>query len=103
MLWCHSDYDSALWGRPPLDLAVHERSFGLWRADASPKPSLAAVEAFVGAPRIAAPEDFAWIDLKPKEFLVAPSNHLPRLYRRYRTREPAYRTPTGGPDERLGG
>lgn len=97
MLWCHSDYDSALWGRPPLDLAVHERSFGLWRADASPKPSLAVVEAFAGALRVAAPEDFAWIDLDPEEFFVAPSVHLPRLYRRYRTREPAYETPTGGP------
>jgi endo-1,4-beta-mannosidase len=103
MMWCHSDYDSALWERPPLDLAVHERSFGLWRADASPKPSLAAVEAFAGAPRIAAPEDFPWIDLEPEEFLVAPSVHLPRLYRRYRTGEPPHQTPTGGPGASLNG
>ena len=101
MLWCHSDYASALWERPPFDLAVHERSFGLWRADASPKPSLAAVEAFAGAPRIAAPEDFPWIDLDPEEFLAAPSVYLPRLYRRYRTGEPAFEPPTGGPNERL--
>ena len=45
MLWCYTDYDSAIWHDPPLDLAVHERSFGLWRADGSPKPSVAVVEA----------------------------------------------------------
>ena len=36
MLWCYTDYDQAIWADPPLDLAVHERSFGLWRADGSP-------------------------------------------------------------------
>ena len=30
MLWCYSDYDPALWESPPLDLAPHERTFGLW-------------------------------------------------------------------------
>jgi endo-1,4-beta-mannosidase len=39
MLWCYTDYDEAIWEKPPLDLAVHERSFGLWRADGSPEPS----------------------------------------------------------------
>ena len=48
MLWCYTDYDSAIWKDPPLDLAVHERSFGLWRAGGWPEPSLAVVEAFVG-------------------------------------------------------
>ena len=37
LLWCYSDYDPALWESPPFDLAPHERSFGLWRADGSPK------------------------------------------------------------------
>ncbi len=54
MLWCYSDYVSDIWQRPPLDLAVHERSFGLWRADASPKPALSAVEEF--AKRRSAPK-----------------------------------------------
>ncbi len=87
MLWCYSDYAEAIWGRPPLDLAVHERSFGLWRADASPKPAVAVVEAF--AKRCAAPPadspiaDSTWIDLDPAEFYRAPTSELPRLYRRY--------------------
>ena len=85
MLWCYSDYDPALWGRPPLDLAPHERSFGLWRADGSPKPSVAAVAAFAGADRCGSVDD-TWIDLDPDHFYLDPSAELPRLYRRYRAR-----------------
>jgi hypothetical protein len=87
MLWCYSDYAEAIWGLPPLDLALHERSFGLWRADASPKPVVAVVEAF--AKRCAAPAadgpiaDSTWIDVDAAEFYRAPGSELPRLYRRY--------------------
>ncbi|MEE8490395.1 MAG: cellulase family glycosylhydrolase, partial [Acidimicrobiia bacterium] len=48
MVWCYADYMPAIWGDPPLDSAVHERFFGLWRADGSPKPSVAALEEFSG-------------------------------------------------------
>ena len=85
MLWCYSDYDPALWESPPLDLAPHERSFGLWRADGSPKPSVAVVAAFAGAERCAPRHADAWIDIDPDEFFLDPSAQLPRLYRRYRT------------------
>jgi hypothetical protein len=56
MLWCYSDYSPALWESPPLDRARHERTFGLWRVDGSPKPSVAVLEAFVGAERCASGE-----------------------------------------------
>jgi endo-1,4-beta-mannosidase len=85
MLWCYSDYDPALWPSPPLDLALHERSFGLWRADGSPKPSVAAVSAFVESDRCDDVGDDTWIDLDPGEFFLDPSAHLPRLYHRYRS------------------
>lgn len=85
MLWCYADYVPAIWGTPPLDDAVHERSFGLWRADGSPKPAIAAIEAFAGASRVAAPTDHEWIDIGPHEFFADPSAQLPRLYRRYRS------------------
>jgi endo-1,4-beta-mannosidase len=87
MLWCYSDYDSAIWQEPPLDLAVHERSFGLWRADGSAKPSVAVVEAFAGARRLARPDGYPWIDLEPEEFLIGPDVQLQRLYGLYRTSE----------------
>jgi len=85
MLWCYSDYEPGLWKSPPLDLAVHERSFGLWRADGTPKPAVAAVAAFVGADRRdTATADDSWIDMDRDEFYRDPSAQLPRLYRRYR-------------------
>jgi endo-1,4-beta-mannosidase len=85
MLWCYSDYDEALWEIPPFDLARHERTFGLWRVDGSPKPAVAAIEAFVGAERCAAGNADAWIDIDRSEFLRNPSGELRRLYGRYRS------------------
>lgn len=87
MLWCYSDYAEAIWGLPPLDLAVHERSFGLWHADASPKPALAVVEAFAKRRLPVSAEglidDSTWIDVDAAGFYRAPGSELPRLYRRY--------------------
>jgi len=85
MLWCYSDYDPAIWQSPPLDLARHERTFGLWRADGTPKPSVAAVAAFVGARRCASEQDDAWIDIGREQFWSNPSGQLPRLYHRYQS------------------
>jgi endo-1,4-beta-mannosidase len=83
-LWCYSDYDPALWQTPPFDLAPHERTFGLWRTDGSPKPAVAAIAAFVGAERCTPGGADAWIDIDRDEFLLDPNVQLPRLYRRYR-------------------
>jgi endo-1,4-beta-mannosidase len=84
MVWCYSDYDPALWAEPPFDVAVHERSFGLWRADGLPKPAVAAIRAFAGATRLDASDERPWIDIDSGEFHTDPTLHLPRLYRRYR-------------------
>jgi len=84
LLWCYSDYDPGLGESPPFDLAPHERTFGLWRIDGSPKPAVAAVAAFVGAERCTPAQADAWIDVERDEFLLDPSVQLPRLYRRYR-------------------
>jgi endo-1,4-beta-mannosidase len=84
LLWCYSDYDPELWQQPPFDLAPHERTFGLWRIDGSPKPAVAAVAAFVGVERCTPGDADAWIDISRDEFLLDPHTQLPRLYRRYR-------------------
>ena len=84
MLWCYSDYDRALWESAPFDLAPHERTFGLWRVDGSPKPSVAVVAAFAGAERCNGEHADEWIDIDRDEFRLDPSAHLSRLYRRYR-------------------
>ena len=83
-LWCYSDYDPALWESPPFDLAPHERTFGLWRTDGSPKPAVAAIAAFAGTERCTPGDADAWIDIGRDEFLLDPNAQLPRLYRRYR-------------------
>jgi endo-1,4-beta-mannosidase len=86
MLWCFADYAVSTWTEPPLDEAVHERSFGLWRSDGSAKPSVAAVEAFAGTPRRDRSNDHGWIDVDADEYHRDPGLHLARLYQRYRTR-----------------
>ena len=71
-----------IWDVPPLDLAIHERSFGLWRADGSPKPGRRGRR---GAHRdrngSLEPTTPPWIDIEPTEFFVDPGAHLRRLYR----------------------
>ena len=84
LLWCYSDYNPTLWQQPPFDLTPHERAFGLWRIDGSPKPAVAAITAFAGAERCRGGYPDAWIDIDREEFLLDPNVQLPRLYRRYR-------------------
>ncbi len=87
MVWCHADYAEAIWGEPPLDLAVHERSFGVFRADGSPKPAAVALRAFVRNDvrqrADVALDDSPWLDIEPLVFTASPEVHLPRLFRRY--------------------
>ena len=84
MLWCYADYDPATWSDPPLDEAVHERSFGLWRADGSAKPAVDVVGAFAGTTRSAPPEPSGWIDIDPDRYWRRPGIELPRLYGRFK-------------------
>ena len=84
LLWCYSDYDPAVWQKPPFDVAPHERTFGLWRSDGSPKPAVAAVSTFAGAELCTPEGSDGWIDISRDEFRVNPGAQLPRLYRRYR-------------------
>lgn len=83
MNWCYSDYPADTWTDPPLDESVHERHFGLWRADGSAKPALAAIAASAGVQRADAPDD-GWVDIDQAGFWVQPGVELPRLYGRYR-------------------
>lgn len=85
LLWCYADYDRAIWNEPPLDQAVHERHFGLWRADGSPKPAVGALAALRGAARSPAPDD-GWIDAPRATFYDEPLATLVRLYDAYRRR-----------------
>jgi endo-1,4-beta-mannosidase len=85
MLWCFSDYASALHAVPPLDRATHERSFGLWRANGTAKPAVAEVTARVGSRCLAPPSPAGWLDIDQETFFSSRRFHLARLYRRYRS------------------
>jgi endo-1,4-beta-mannosidase len=89
MLWCYTDYVPAIWATPPLDIARHERSFGLWRSDGSPKPAVEVVQAFTGVHRTDGLDSYEWIDIEPEEYWVDPMHNLSRLYVRYRESEGA--------------
>jgi len=84
LLWCYGDYARDLWCTPPLDEAVHERYFGLWRHDYSAKPALAEVRHFADSERRAWRDTQEWIDIAAGEFYTNPQAHLRRLYQRFR-------------------
>lgn len=88
MLWCANDYISAIWDEPPLDEATHERSFGLWRSDGSPKPAVNVVSANCGFAITPPPAERTWIDIDPSDFYTPDGSHLARLYERYCTEGP---------------
>jgi endo-1,4-beta-mannosidase len=82
MLWCYSDYPQEIWDGPPLDVAPHERFFGLWRADGSPKPAARHLARYRDVePKTAPSSD--WIDADPARFYDAPLETLRHLYEIY--------------------
>jgi endo-1,4-beta-mannosidase len=83
MLWCYSDYPPENWDKPPLDVAPHERFFGLWRADGTPKPAARHLARYRGVTRKPAPIAPEWIDSDRMAFYDAPLETLRHLYLRY--------------------
>ncbi|MDE3076632.1 MAG: cellulase family glycosylhydrolase [Chloroflexota bacterium] len=51
LAWCYGDYDQSLWGAPPCNTHVHERTFGLLRANGSPKPMAEVLQRFAAERR----------------------------------------------------
>ena len=84
LLWCYADYAPGIWTAPPLDEATHERHFGLWRADGSPKPAVAELARWRDVRRASATDD-AWLDVPPR-FSEAPLASLVAMYAAYRAR-----------------
>ena len=88
LTWCYSDYHAELYDRPPLDLAVHERTFGLWRADETPKPAVTEIQTRRGRPCQPRADTSSWLDITIDEFDSDRRRQLVRLYRRYRQSRP---------------
>ncbi|MBV8172776.1 MAG: cellulase family glycosylhydrolase [Candidatus Eremiobacteraeota bacterium] len=82
LVWDYADYDRSIWRMPPLDRAPHERHFGVWHADGSPKPARDVLLAHADDIREAPPAD-DWIDIEPARFYDRPKQNLIRLYARF--------------------
>ena len=84
--WCYADYDARLFDRPPLDLAVRERTFGLARADGSEKPACGVFRALRrrrDAGGLAAGPVPRVLDVTADEYYAAPAAHFARLYQQW--------------------
>ena len=84
--WCYADYDARLFPRPPLDLAVRERTFGLVRADGSEKPAAEVFRAFRArrdAGTLARGALALPLDLPGEAYYQSPAAHFARLYARW--------------------
>ena len=83
MLWCFGDYSKSIWHEPPLDKSIHERFFGLWHEDHSPKPAVAELKQSSGIERREFTDDLAWIDIQKEKFYLSPGDNLKHLYRKF--------------------
>jgi endo-1,4-beta-mannosidase len=89
--WSYGDYDSRLFDREPLALAVRERTFGLVRADGSEKPAADVFRKFrqrrdagtlgnATVPKV--------LDVSADEYYRAPEKHFARLYEKWLAERP---------------
>lgn len=83
LLWCYTDYPYGIWELPPLDVAPHERFFGLWHADGTPKPAQRHLARYRGVERRRPAGAPSWIDVDPSRFYEAPLDTCRRLYERF--------------------
>ncbi len=81
--WCYGDYDPILWDTPPLNDLVHQRYFGLFHWNGSPKKPVEVISRF---PRHAASKEpvWDWIDTDPGQYYENPFKSLRRLYRNFK-------------------
>jgi endo-1,4-beta-mannosidase len=87
-LWCFADYIEELWDKPPCSESRHERFFGLVRPDGSLKPHAQVVKEFAATrPMVQPVPAWAKIEIDADAFYRAPTDHLPRLYEGYLSRQ----------------
>ncbi|MEP6857590.1 MAG: hypothetical protein ABI994_04325 [Gemmatimonadales bacterium] len=90
--WSYGDYDSRLFDREPLALAVRERTFGLVRADGSEKPAADVFRKFRqrrDAGTLGQSTVPKVLDVSADEYYRAPGKHFARLYERWVAERPS--------------
>jgi len=86
MAWCYADYTSLLWEKPPLDICLHERHFGMFRHDGSSKPAAEIFSHFKNT-TVKSMLDLScpWLkDIEREEFYHNPRNNISKLYQNYK-------------------
>ncbi|MGI5920912.1 MAG: glycoside hydrolase 5 family protein [Syntrophomonadaceae bacterium] len=88
MIWCYADYIPELWNYPPLDKNLHERHFGIFRYDRTPKPVVEVLGGNLGhnrPPVNLSLKAFSWLEGEDRtSFYDNPRNNLIRLYKKYK-------------------
>ncbi len=90
--WSYGDYDSRLFDREPLALAVRERTFGLVRADGSEKPAADVFRKFRqrrDAGTLGQSTVPKVLDVSADEYYRAPGKHFARLYEKWIAERPS--------------
>lgn len=88
--WCYGDYDPEIFDRPPLTIAVRERTFGLLRADGSEKPAVEVFRDFRrrrDAGHVVRSPIPQILDVAADEYYRAPAAHFGRLYASWVSRD----------------
>lgn len=86
LLWCFADYHPSLYDRPPCDQSLHERSFGLLRADGSLKPHANVIKRFAAAKPVVQPAmREVSLDRTGDEYYRTPLAVARRLFEIFRT------------------
>ncbi|MGB4504735.1 MAG: beta-galactosidase [Syntrophaceticus sp.] len=90
--WCYSDYQEHLFEKPPFKENPHERYFGLYKADGSPKKAVGVFRDFAEEIKdtadsngVCAAGALSWLQGEdPERFYENPLIELKRLYRCYK-------------------
>jgi endo-1,4-beta-mannosidase len=85
LFWSYGDYAKTLWNQVPFDEKKHERYFGLFREDRSPKPFVPLLKS-LERQKEGMPASIEWIDIEPEEYFQDPLRHLSRFYRSFKER-----------------
>ena len=83
LAWCFSDYDESLWDKPPLDKCIHERFFGITRADGLVKPMGRVFSEFAGRKVLPSPTLFE----VSSEYYEDPLSNFRTLWASFKKRE----------------
>lgn len=85
LAWCYSDYAPSLWTLPPLDQNIHERYFGLFHYDGSPKKNLTAFKEVNWKKYTSGSKyDLGWLqNYSPDRYYDQPLDHLTAMFSLY--------------------